>query len=187
MSSSLTLQPVLSSLNLSLNHHSCFSPQLKLAPKLTALVYVKRYSYRSLLLLELLGGEHRQFDAAALASLNLDELACCDFILLDASSMISTEMQEVITWIRSATLAPLVVLMAHELTHEAAALQAGADAVIAFSESLEVSVALCRATIRRSTKKRQQKSCRCEGHWETHEIKVQENQVSELSPEQGFF
>uniref|UniRef100_A0A7C1JQI3 Uncharacterized protein n=1 Tax=Caldilinea aerophila TaxID=133453 RepID=A0A7C1JQI3_9CHLR len=68
--------------------------------------------------------------------------------------MTSIEVQEVIAWIRSATLAPLVVLMARELAHETAALQAGADAVIAFSESLEVSVALCKATIRRSNRQR---------------------------------
>ena len=152
MSSSLTLQPVLSSLNPFPNHHPRSLHQFKPTPELTAFVYAESYSYRSLMLLELLGGEHRRFNASTLASLNLEELARCDFILLDASSMTLIEMQEVITWIRSATLAPLVVLMVRELAHEAAALQAGADAVIAFSESLEVSVALCKATIRRSSR-----------------------------------
>jgi len=154
MSSSLTLQPVLSSLNPSSNHHPRSSHPFKPAPELTAFVYAESYSYRSLMLLKLLGGEHRRFNASALAAMNLEELARCDFILLDASNMTSIEVQEVIAWIRSATLAPLVVLMARELTHEAAALQAGADAVIAFSESLEVSVALCKATIRRSNRQR---------------------------------
>ncbi|GIV73150.1 hypothetical protein [Caldilinea sp.] len=154
MSSSLTSQPVLSSLNLFPSYHPRSSHQPKPAPELTAFVYAESYSYRSLMLLKLLGGEHRRFNASALAAMNLEELARCDFILLDASNMTSIEVQEVIAWIRSATLAPLVVLMARELTHEAAALQAGADAVIAFSESLEVSVALCKATIRRSNRQR---------------------------------
>ncbi|WP_297633741.1 hypothetical protein [Caldilinea sp.] len=101
------------------------------------------------MLLRLLGGEQRRFRASTLATPKLEELANCDFILLDAFSMTSLEVQEAIAWMRSATLAPLVVLSVRDPAYEIAALQAGADAVIAFSESLEVSLALCRAAIRR--------------------------------------
>ncbi|MCS6827414.1 MAG: hypothetical protein NZ553_12435 [Caldilinea sp.] len=101
----------------------------------------------------MLGGEQRRFHAAALATSKLEELSSCDFILLDAFSMTTLEMQEAIAWIRSATLAPLVVLTVRDPAYEAAAFQSGADAVIAFSESLEVSLALCKATIRRCSRR----------------------------------
>ncbi len=101
------------------------------------------------MLLQLLGGEQRQFSAATLANSELEELSRCSFILLDAYNMAAVEVQETIAWIRSATLAPLVVLTARDPDFEVAVLRAGADTVIAFSESLEVSLALCRATIRR--------------------------------------
>lgn len=149
MSSSPTSQPVLSSLNPSSHSHLQPSSRSAPTPRLTAFVYGEKHSYRALMLLRLLGGEQRRFRASTLATPKLEELANCDFILLDAFSMTSLEVQEAIAWMRSATLAPLVVLSVRDPAYEIAALQAGADAVIAFSESLEVSLALCRAAIRR--------------------------------------
>jgi hypothetical protein len=99
------------------------------------------------MILQSLGGEHCKFDAAALLPAEIDRLSQCDFILVDASNMSPAEIQETIGCVRSATLAPLVILAAGEPAHEM--LQSGADAVVAFSESLDVSIARCKAVFRR--------------------------------------
>lgn len=115
----------------------------------TAFVSAEHHSYRSLTLLQMLWGEQRRFQQAALFTAEIEDLAQCDFILLDTFNMTLDEARESVIQIRSATLAPLVVLTMGDLTWEEAVLRAGADTVISFSKSLEVSLALCRATIRR--------------------------------------
>lgn len=119
-------------------------------PMITGFVSAERHSYRSLMLLQMLGGEQRHFQQTALFTTEIETLARCDFILLDTFNMTLNEAQEAVTQIRSATLAPLVVLVIGDFVWEEALLRAGADTAISFSESLEVSLALCKATIRRA-------------------------------------
>lgn len=157
MTSSPTSQPILSS---SFAQHTFRSVSSRIpephpnAPTVTALVFAESHSYRSLVLLRMLGGEQKQFQQAALFTTEIEELALCDFILLDTTDMTLNEAQESVVRIRSATLAPLAALVVGDFTREETLLRAGADAAISINKPLEVSLAFCKATIRRT-----QRSC----------------------------
>ena len=89
-----------------------------------------------------------------LESLKSFEVAQCDFIFFDITRCPTDEWRSAIGWLRSATLAPIVILLrVGDANQKVVALKAGADVALSLLELPLIGAAHCRAVWRRYTRR----------------------------------
>lgn len=96
--------------------------------------------------------EHLCVELNQLYQLELSEVVQCDFIFLDITRCPTDEWRSALGWLRSATLAPIVILLwASDANQKVMALKAGADVALSMMELPLIGAARCRAVWRRYT------------------------------------
>jgi DNA-binding response OmpR family regulator len=79
-----------------------------------------------------------------------ESVADCDLVVVEAVGYTTPLQQRVLEWIRSSSLAPVVILTnKQQVEHTVDVISLGADAVISLEQSQDAIVAHCRALMRR--------------------------------------